>query len=164
MRRAQFPIAFTLFIALSFVITMTLTVWPLPFWLYWFKPPWLLLTLIYWVMLMPERINVGIAFLLGLLFDVFTGGLLGQHALAFVLVTYLMVDWERPMRLLPAWQQTLIVTALVSVYQFIIFVLLALTGATPWNWHYWLPTLLCIPAWLLLNMSFTACARRWQVT
>lgn len=161
MTQSVFFIKLFILVAISFIVATLLAVSPLPFWALWFKPPWVLVTLIFWIMVMPSRINVGLAFALGLLIDGLNGGLLGQHAFAFVIVTFLMVDWYRPMRLLPAWQQALLVVALVSVYQFILFVVQAVTGNIPWGWHYWLPTLLSLPIWLLQRSIFLPYCRRW---
>lgn len=153
--QSSFPPKIIVFIVMSFIIALLLSVWPLPAWAWWFKPPWVLVTLIFWVMIMPKQINVGLAFFLGLFVDGLSSGLMGSHALALVIVTFLMVDWKRPMVLLPTWHQALVVMSLVSVYQFILFVLQAMMGMSPWGWYYWLPTLLSLPIWLLLRPVYT---------
>ena len=161
--REIYSLKLTMTIAISLVLSLILSVWPLPIWLWWFKPPWVLITLIYWVMFNPKRINVGVAFLLGLLVDGMSDSLLGIHAFAFVCITYLMCDWRRPLRKLSRTQQSIMVFALACAYQFILFVLQAMMGSTPWGWHFWLPSLLTLPLWFLLSPLFSRyCAQHQE--
>jgi len=58
-------------------------------------PDLLALTLVFWSVYQPRRVSVGLAFVLGLLLDVQQGALLGQHALAYTLLSYLAVTIHR---------------------------------------------------------------------
>ena len=60
-------------------------------------PDLLALTLVFWNVHQPRRVSVGLAFLFGLLLDVHQGALLGQHALAYTLLSYLAVTIHRRM-------------------------------------------------------------------
>lgn len=51
-------------------------------------PDWLALVLIYWCVHQPQRIGLGVAFAMGVLTDVQSTGLLGQHALSYVAMTF----------------------------------------------------------------------------
>lgn len=51
-------------------------------------PDLLALVLVFWNVHQPRRVGVGVAFLFGLLLDVHEGALLGQHALAYTLLSY----------------------------------------------------------------------------
>ena len=69
-------------ILLTFVIALLLTVIPLPDWARYLRPDWVGLVLIYWCMALPERVGVTTGWFMGLLVDLLTGTVLGQHALS----------------------------------------------------------------------------------
>lgn len=54
-------------ILLSFIIALLLTTIPLPGLLADWRPAWVAMMLIYWCIVLPERVGVGIAWLLGLI-------------------------------------------------------------------------------------------------
>lgn len=58
-------------------------------------PDLLALTLVFWNVHQPRRVSVGLAFVCGLLLDVQQGALLGQHALAYTLLSFLAVTIHR---------------------------------------------------------------------
>ena len=66
-------------IPISFVLALILGLLPMPAWFENARPEWVALVLIFWVIAMPQRINVGIAWMLGLLLDGFNDTLLGEH-------------------------------------------------------------------------------------
>jgi rod shape-determining protein MreD len=51
-------------------------------------PDLLAVTLMAWTVHQPRRVGVGVSFLFGLLMDVHQGALLGQHALAYTLLSF----------------------------------------------------------------------------
>ena len=74
------------FIALSVAITFIVSLLPLGG-LAW-MPDLLMVVLAFWAMHHPQRLGMGVAFALGLCMDVQQTSMLGQHALAYVLVVY----------------------------------------------------------------------------
>ena len=73
-------------ILLSFMLALLLDIIPLPLWVDRFRPDWPALILIYWSMALPHRVGIGSAWVLGLLVDAAKGTLIGQHALALLLM------------------------------------------------------------------------------
>ncbi|HET7656217.1 MAG TPA: rod shape-determining protein MreD, partial [Luteimonas sp.] len=61
----------------SLVVALLLGLLPLPVWLQPYRPNWLALVLVYWLIEAPERVGLGVAFLMGLVADLAFGGLLG---------------------------------------------------------------------------------------
>jgi rod shape-determining protein MreD len=51
-------------------------------------PDWVALVLCFWCVREPLRVGMAAAFVLGLLMDIGYGSLMGQHALAYVLLAY----------------------------------------------------------------------------
>ena len=58
-------------------------------------PDLLAVALVFWNVHQPRRVGVGLAFLFGLLMDVHQGALLGQHALAYTMLSYLAIAFHR---------------------------------------------------------------------
>lgn len=125
------------FITLSLLVAMLLTVLPLPAWAVWARPQWTFMVLLFWVMTMPERIGVGLAFVIGLLMDLLTGTVLGQHALSYTIVIYLLMKFHPQLHLFPLWQQLLIVLTLVMLNLALQYCVFAAMGITPAVSTYW---------------------------
>ncbi|MFN8823190.1 MAG: rod shape-determining protein MreD [Betaproteobacteria bacterium] len=51
--------------------------------------------LVFWNVHQPRRVGIGVAFVLGLMMDVNDGALLGQHALAYTLLSYAAIAMHR---------------------------------------------------------------------
>ena len=106
---------------LSVLVALTLTVLPLPPWLDVVRPAFLVLTVIYWSVNAPRAGGLAIGFFAGLLLDVFQGPVLGEHALALSLITYIAVREHQRIRSKPAIQQALIVFAALILYEVVLF-------------------------------------------
>jgi rod shape-determining protein MreD len=101
--------------------TLALVSLPLPDLLTPFRPPWVALAVIYWVMMSPREFGLGSAWLVGLMLDIFQGGLLGQNALALTVIAFLTLRFHLQIRIFPLWQLTMTVFALLTVNAFIVF-------------------------------------------
>lgn len=58
-------------------------------------PDLLALVVVFWNVHQPRRVGVGVAFVLGLLVDVNDAAVLGQHALAYTLLSFLAITVHR---------------------------------------------------------------------
>jgi rod shape-determining protein MreD len=63
--------------------------------------------LVFWNVHQPRRVGVGLAFLFGLLMDVHQGALLGQHALAYTLLSFVAITIHRRLTWFGLIQQAL---------------------------------------------------------
>lgn len=124
-------------VSLSLVVAIILTLLPMPDWTVWFRPAWVLMVLIYWIIMYPYRVNVGTAWIVGILMDVLNGTLLGEHALALTLVAYFVARMHSQLRMYPLIQQGLWVFMFVLLYQFILFCVQGFIGELPRTWLYW---------------------------
>lgn len=74
------------FIWFTLLLVWLISLWP---WRLWQPAPDLLLLVIaFWCLHEPRRVNLLTAFVFGLLMDVHDAGLMGEHALTYILVAY----------------------------------------------------------------------------
>ena len=134
-------------ILVSLLTGLFLGILPMPGWLDDFRPQWLVLTLIFWSLALPERVGVFWAFGAGLVFDVATGALLGHHAFGFAVVAYVVVELHQRVRTFPLWQQTLFVWVLLLVERLLYLWILGATAQPTPTLVYWAPTFLGAVLW-----------------
>ena len=104
----------TFALVMTFVFGLVLEIYPVPEMLQWWRPSWLLLTMIYWVMALPNRIGIVTAWLVGLILDVSLGNPLGIHGATFAICAYIVFSLNKRLRLFTLWQQSLFVGLLVG--------------------------------------------------
>lgn len=143
-RISHLRITATVIIALIFAIV------PLPEAIRAARPDLLLLLVIYWSLSAPRIAGLTFAWLCGLAIDLLTGVLLGQHALAFLLVALLTHKFQLRMRIFPIWHQTLTVLMLLVLYQFLVFWIDGVIGQPVTAWSRWIPVLTGALLWPLL--------------
>jgi rod shape-determining protein MreD len=134
---------------LSALVALILTVLPLPWWLDVARPAFLVLTVIYWSVNAPRAGGLAIGFFAGLMLDVFQGPVLGEHALALSLITYIAVREHQRIRYKPGIQQALIVLAALVMYEVVLFMIDGWTGhpvTSPLRWVHALSGALIWPA------------------
>lgn len=96
-------------IVITIVIAMILMLLPLPEQFRLFRPEFVLMALMYWVMALPRRVSVGFAWVVGVLMDVLMGGTLGVTAFSYAFVVFLTARFHLQLRQYPVWQQALII-------------------------------------------------------
>ena len=69
----------------------------------------------YWIIALPHRVNIGHAFVLGILLDLLLGSTLGMHALLFSLLAYFTSIHFQRFRNFTLFQTTLLVGVFVFV-------------------------------------------------
>ncbi|WP_225639385.1 rod shape-determining protein MreD [Candidatus Profftia sp. (ex Adelges kitamiensis)] len=106
---------------LFFLLAFILQIIPWPHALMILRPNWLALFLIYWVIEYPQYVNIGTGFMVGLIWDLILGSILGIHALAFSLLAYLVAFKFQIFRNIPLWQHSLLVVFLTAAVDVIIF-------------------------------------------
>ncbi|QWT47157.1 rod shape-determining protein MreD [Azospira inquinata] len=104
-------IFFSLFVALLLNLLPTAR-WPA-------MPDWVALTLCFWSLREFRRVGMGWSFLFGVLMDVADGSLMGQHALAYVLLSYGATSLSRRILWFPLGQQALQIFPLLMLVQLI---------------------------------------------
>lgn len=106
---------------LSLTGALVLAVVPLPGPVEPFRPPFVTMAVIYWTMMWPRLCGPLTGFVIGLALDVLYGSLLGQHALALVVVSWLTLRFHLQIRIFPLWQLTVTAFMLMAVDAFLVF-------------------------------------------
>jgi len=106
---------------LTIIVAMALNIIPWSSSVLLLVPDWVLLTLIYWALAMPESASVGKAWFAGLLVDVLTGQLLGQFALSYAFSVFLCEKQHKRLRQYPIIQQSLSICAILLIARFLVF-------------------------------------------
>lgn len=118
-------------IFLSLVVAFLLTMLPVPWWAEPYMPTWVLLVYCYWSMATPERIGPVTGLCLGLLLDVQQGTILGENALALVLVSC-MIGYTYPrLRMYPMMRQSMAVLFILALYLLTRLVVRVMIGTPP---------------------------------
>ncbi|EIJ71065.1 MULTISPECIES: rod shape-determining protein MreD [Pasteurellaceae] len=118
----------------TFVVALVLEITPWPSGFHSFKPSWLVLVLTYWILALPTRINIGTAFLSGVIWDVVLGTILGVHALVLSLAAYLVARYNQILRNLSLWQQSLLIIIFILLVRIGIFLLELSIHSAVFSW------------------------------
>ena len=115
-------------IFISLIFAGVLSVVPLPSWLELWRPDWVALVLIYWVIALPHRIGLFSAWIVGFLIDVLQGTLLGLNAVVLTMMAYIALTLYQRLRMFTPLQQSMTILMLIGTGQLIIFWVQTATG------------------------------------
>lgn len=147
------------FIWLSLIAAFCLNLLPWP--RDWVAPDWFALVLVFWAMHEPRRVGLSAAFVFGLLTDVHEGAALGQHALAYVMLSYFAIMLHRRVLGFGLVGQALHVLPLLLVAQLLALLVRALAvGQWPSDWLWLFDLMLATALWPLAHALLLAPQRR----
>jgi rod shape-determining protein MreD len=149
-------------IIVTLMLAMALRIAPLPGNLALLNPDWVLLSLIYWSLAIPERVGIFYAWSFGLLTDVLTGKLFGQYALAYSLVIFLCLKLHKRLRLFPLIQQALFIFFCLLLSQLLLFFIINAQHPAQLQATFWLPVFTGTLSWPLVytTLRFVRLAKR----
>jgi rod shape-determining protein MreD len=138
----------------SLVATLALAAVPLPDIIAPARPDWVAVVLLYWSLTAPRHFSLLTAFWMGIALDTLTGALLGQNALALLLIVYLAEKFHLQLRVFPLSQLAITVLLLLGLYEFVLFWIDGMAGRTVPLVERWLPPLTGTLAWGALYVLF----------
>jgi rod shape-determining protein MreD len=147
-------------ITISTLMALGLTIFPLPDAIDALRPDFLVLVVLYWAIVSPQSGGLALAFMTGLALDVIQGVVLGQHALALVLVAAWATNLRLRLRVFPLLHQTLSIFALLAGYQFILFWVDGATGNPVTSFGRWLAPLTGALIWPVLAGALSSSHER----
>ncbi|RFF31088.1 rod shape-determining protein MreD [Wenzhouxiangella sediminis] len=142
--------------ALSLIAVLPLTLMPLPDAFSDARPYWAALVMIYWNLEAGRLRHLGQAFLGGLVLDVLTASLLGQHALSLVIISYLVERFRYRIRFFPPWQQAAVVMLLLFNDRIVQLWIIGLVGDRWPTWQWWLAPVIGMLLWPWLFLLLDA--------
>ena len=139
----------------SLIVALLLSVAPMPEHLEIGRPLWLALVFTFWAMNYPHLVGLLTAWCLGLAQDVLYGTPFGQHALALVIVVFLVLTLQQRLKVFPLWQQSFALLVIYGVAQLTLLWLSTLSGMRPEISFYAVPVLVSslLWPWLYLLLS-----------
>ena len=147
----------------SIALCFLLQLMPLPQALLPFKPYWLALILVYWALETPERVGLGLAFVLGLIGDTLTGELLGEQALRLCILCFIILRFRSRLRFFPMWQQSLALFVLLLNDRIVLLMIRACAGEPSPPAAFWLAPVAGMLAWPWLFLLFDDMRARLRV-
>lgn len=136
-----------LLVCLSFLAAWILMILPIPHDWQYVRPEWLTLVLIYWIFVHPQWVGIATAWCVGLVMDSLYGGILGQYALSLTMVAFFARFLRYRIRLIPVWQQALVIFALIGINESILFLVQWMIGHPPRTIYYWVPMITSMLLW-----------------
>lgn len=145
-------------------VALMLAMMPLPEAVEPLRPDWVALVVLYWAIAVPERFGLVFAWIAGVLLDVGTGTLLGQHALGLVLVVAVALRLHQRLRLFPLAQQTLVIVALLFFKQVLVLWTSGVADRAPQEaWMHMLAPALALLFWPLVFIILRDLRRRYGI-
>jgi rod shape-determining protein MreD len=123
-------------------------------------PDLLAVALVFWNVHQPRRVSVGLAFVAGLALDVHQGALLGQHALAYTLLSYVGVVIHRRLLWFGVLEQALQLVLLFAAAHAVSLLVRLLAGDMFPGWWLLAAPLLEAALWPLATWLLLAPQRR----
>ncbi|AJC50263.1 rod shape-determining protein MreD [Coxiella endosymbiont of Amblyomma americanum] len=138
----------SILIGFTFLVGMIVTILPLPIWTVWYQPSWIFIILLFWIITVPHRVSIGIAFVVGLLLDLLTGTVLGQHALSFVCFSYFFGRFRIFINNLATWQQTILILIATAINLTLQYWIMKITNSTLPIGKHWISLVSTTFLWL----------------
>jgi len=153
------------FILFTLVLALLLNLLPLPAhtsssaWVL-LMPDWVALTLVFWNIHQPRKVGLSIAWVLGLIVDVNNASLLGEHALAYSILSYLAITLHRRVRWFGMTGQIAHVLPLLLGAQLVVVIVRLVVGGAFPGWLYFGGSIVAAALWPLATIAFLAPQRR----
>lgn len=151
-RHSLFPVL-PLSLALAFLMSML----PLPMTLQAWRPDWVALILIFWVMHAPATVGIWFGLCCGLMLDVLLAVPLGLHALTLLIQLYFVQMLRRWTGVFSIRQTTMLVLMLLLLGRALQYLVLQLLGEPPVLHGYFLPAVASALLWPTVMLSL----QRW---
>lgn len=147
-----------LFIVLTLLLALAFNMMPIG------RSPWLpdmlALTLAFWSVHQPRRVGVGLSFFFGLAMDVQQGSLLGQHGLAYTLLSFAAIALHRRLLWFPPLQQAAQMLGLFVGAHLISLLVRMVAGDLFPGWSYFIAPCIEAALWPLVTFAYLAPQRR----
>ena len=148
----------TLFLWTSLLVAFALNIVPLgrnPA-----MPDFMAVVLVFWNVHQPRKVGIGLAFMFGLMMDVHDGAILGQHALAYTLLSFFAITIHRRLRWFTVPSQALQILPLFVAAHAVSFVVRMFAGGMLPGWVLLLAPVFEALLWPVVTLLLLAPQRR----
>lgn len=134
-----------------------------PDWIGWLRPAWVAMVIFYWVMELPHRIGLIMAWLIGALVDVLQAEPLGLNGVLLAGITYVAWRFYERLRMYSIVQQCGVVFVLVLTAEFLRGLVLYLVDDRSLSWGLFGPAFVSLWVWPFLALLLTRLRVRFRV-
>lgn len=140
------------FIVATLVAALLLNLLPWSGLLFWIKPDFVALVVLYWCIHQPRKLGFTAAWLMGLMMDVADGSLFGQHALAYSILAYAGIVLHRRVQRFALAPQVLHVIVLLLFNDLVVLAIRVLAGGDFPGFQYFAGSLVAGALWPPLSV------------
>ena len=159
----QSPVNLYWAMAVSFFVAFLLMLIQLPQWLFYFRPDWVALVVIYWALMSPERIGPFTGFIIGLLLDVLTVSKFGVFGLGLATLAFIVSSISQQLRVLSLWQQMVLVGLLTGLFKLLTGWFYGMVSDFTISSEYWYSLISCMLVWPFVSILMQELRRLLRV-
>ena len=120
------------YVGISLFFGLLLQIFPINSFTTFWRPQFLLMTTIYWVLKNPSQYGVGFAWLIGITLDIFAGEMYGRYAIGFSFCAYILTILSKRLQHFTLLHQSLLIFFVVLLNQ-ILVVSVSVLYRPSWN-------------------------------
>ena len=128
------------------------------------RPDLVLMSLIYWIIALPHRAGVVLAWVSGLIMDVLVGNFLGQFGFAYVIISYFVLRFYQRLRMFSVRQQAILVAGLVMLHRGLSFLFEYVFGKSFWSAWELMPVVSSALIWPVVFLLLRSLRRSLKLT
>ena len=129
------------------LLTTILTIMPMPDFLNGITIEWVAMSIIFFSIMNVSLMGIFAAWIIGLLLDLLQGGLLGENALIFSVISYLSYRFRFQIRVYPDWQIMIVILFLLSFGNLISLWIKGFSGRILFVSEDWLSVVCAVLIW-----------------
>lgn len=145
-------------IIFSVVIASVLMVYPVSYEMSAWRPVFMLLVMLFWVMCQPAWCGVWFALALGFFTDFLNEIPIGISGLSYIIIAFGMRYFTREKRIMTFYNLWVIAAISVISYLFLVWVMLVLSGEDVHIIRHWKPVMISILVWPILYSGL----KKWR--
>lgn len=153
----------SLLIAISIFCALVMALMPLPISFEPYRPDWVLMVLMYWSLAVPHRLNIGTAWVVGLLMDLASGSPLGVNSLTYSVCIFITASNFQKIRNFSLWQQSILIALFLTLYHLMQFWLNHFLMGVYFSPHYMWPVLTGMLCWWWIFLILRKYRRHFRI-
>ena len=152
-----------LLIAISIFFALVMALMPLPISFEPYRPDWVLMVLMYWSLAVPHRLNIGTAWVVGLLMDLASGSPLGVNSLTYSVCIFITASNFQKIRNFSLWQQSILIALFLTLCHLMQFWLNHFLMGVYFSPHYMWPVLTGMLCWWWIFLILRKYRRHFRI-